>query len=130
MKLTHKRLKQIIREELKRSLTVEISQGLSDKIKCSRAGACPKGMIKGGHKSSKNPCGCYWGSEEDTAAYHDQPDRGAPKCPKGQKWAAGAGKCVRPVARAMPKASRTPPGDDRPSMRDALTKARDAGLKE
>jgi len=30
----------------------------------------------------------------------------------------------------MPKASRTPPGDDRPSMRDALTKARDAGLKE
>jgi hypothetical protein len=110
MKLTHKRLKQIIREELKKSLTVEISQGLADRIKCSRARACPEGMSVGGHKSSKNPCGCYWADEETTAAMNAPT---AKKCPKGQKWVAARGKCVTPSGRAMPKASRTPPGDDR-----------------
>ena len=109
MKLTHSQLKKIIREELEKSLTTELSQALGQRIKCAKKGACPEGMILGPHKSSKNPCGCHWPADDDAEMAGSA---GAAKCPKGQMWVAARGKCVRSVARAMSKASKTPPGDD------------------
>ena len=91
MRLTQKLLKKMIREELEKSLTTEMSDALAQRIK--GATKCPKGMVTGGSKSSKNPLGCYWPEE---------------KCPKGQEWSTKLEKCVRPAGRALPKGSKRP----------------------